>query len=1042
MTLSIEAHDPDCAGTCTSGCGLTIQGVSWFDDTARVPPAFQNAQSAAPGSPWNASVTWIAPPAEGMYRISAQLLDSGTMMCGGKKSTTATLTLTVTNTPPPVIDSFSVSPPSLAVGATAELTVVAHDPAGRILSYGFSADAGQIAQTGTASPTARWTAPQTAGPVTLHVQVATAGGPSVSASTTANVLIGSFVRTLSLPGTRGTRVAPLPDGRIAVVDGTNGTLQLTTPTGAKSWMVNDLSTPVAVAYAGGELFVLERAAARVSVWDLTGTRVRAFPIVAVLPNGIAAGPNPGEIAVSDTSGGRISIVSALDGRFLRAIGAGVLVAPTGLATSNGRLAVADSSSGQVRIFDVSGAVTATLGDPTLLVRPQGLAWDAANTRVVVSDAFSGEITILGEDGSVRGMLGGFGTAAGQIVNPIDVALLPGGLLAVTTAAGDIPLYQLLNSLPPVAPPAGVTAADRGNDDGGAIIVTWTASKDDPPRVAAYIIERAVADSTNFNPVGRSPSGTTSFADTTTTDGICYHYQVAATDGATENASSPTACAYSRNDLPPPAPATIAATVQTPWGIRLAWSGVAAADLAGYQVEVSSAGATRTLKTDRSTTSLLVDSLQPDTSYSLTVRAFDVALNLSPAASATAKTYPDATPPAPTAVTVTDAATGGAAEIRWTQPETPVPVASYTVTFRPSAAGWPAITVTSTTTSAHAEGLVNQLSYSVTVTGSTPWGRTSDPSAAQQASVTAPPRSLPVVSQAGWDGTTGISDAAGITIAFSTAAVKRELRFEYRSNNAELRIYLDGAPLPSPFADTLGAWAAAVVDLDQHALHDGTTTHKLELRNASFPDFSAQLAFRRIDFVPLRPKKLKTEKFNTVVDVTWEWQEARSDLIVTLLHAPASGDDDESPTAQFTPVVCKGALLGRCRDPFVPNGQKMAYRFSIASPAGWATEVEKLSGRAQFDELPPPVTDLSISTATRPDSSTAIRLDWTPVSTALTKNAAPSAISFYRIYRQENGATLLLAETPAPPFLLPSDAFDPARQKLVVRSVDAQGRESR
>ncbi|MHB8998426.1 MAG: hypothetical protein ACYC9N_02790, partial [Thermoanaerobaculia bacterium] len=39
ITLTLNAHDPDCATTCTTGCGLTIRGdlLAWSDNTARTP---------------------------------------------------------------------------------------------------------------------------------------------------------------------------------------------------------------------------------------------------------------------------------------------------------------------------------------------------------------------------------------------------------------------------------------------------------------------------------------------------------------------------------------------------------------------------------------------------------------------------------------------------------------------------------------------------------------------------------------------------------------------------------------------------------------------------------------------------------------------------------------------------------------------------------------------------------------------------------------------------------------------------------------------
>ncbi|MHB0968496.1 MAG: fibronectin type III domain-containing protein [Thermoanaerobaculia bacterium] len=1038
IALELAAHDPDCATACTTGCGLTIRGdlLAWSDNTARTPSPFQNSQPGATASPWSATVTWIAPPAEGTYTVSAQISDSGGMLCGGRKTTLASLAITVSSGQPPVIDSFTASPPSVPVGGTADLAVVAHDLSNRPLTYKFAADAGTISQTSPASPDARWTAPQTAGLVTIRATVSPDSGPSITSQVSVNVRIGSFARALEIPDTRATRLAALPDGRMAVVDGASGTLQMIASNGATTWRAAGLATPVAVAYAG-DLYVVERGASRVSVWDTTGRRLRELAIDTVLPNGIAAGPNPGELTITDTGSGRAIVIASSTGQFQRAIGDGALASPAGVAISNGRIAIADAGLGRVAIFDANGTLLQTLGDSTLLVRPQGLAWDAANTRLVVSDSFSGELVVLGEEGTVRGSLAGFGTAAGQLINPIDVALVPGGLLAVTTAGGTISEFQLFNSLAPVAAPANVVATDRTGDDGGSIALTWTLSADDPARVAGYIVQRATGETADYQAIGRADKGVAAWTDTPTADGTCYHYQIVATDGVTQTASAPTGCAMSRNDLPPPPPTVLTATPESPFSIRVMWDAVPAQDLAGYIIEIASNGTARAIRADRSATSAIVDGLTADTTCILTIRSIDTAANASAVLTASVATYPDVPPAAPANVEVTDAATGATADVTWTQPADRVPVATYVLTFTPSTRGWPVVTETTTLPTAHVTGLVNTLSYSLTITAVTSWNRASDPSAPVAAVVTSPARNLAVVDPAGWDGATGMVDAAGIRVAFAIEAGTRDFRFQYRSVNAKLQLVLDGSPAGASLGDTAGEWVDGTVEIEKRLLKVAAT-HTLELRNASFPDPTAQLAVRRVDFVPLPPRNLKTEEMNTVIDVTWTWQEPRADLVVNLLH---SADRTDHKQSEYTPVACGGASLARCRDTFLPNDQKMNYRFSIASPAGWSTDAFEVFGHAKYDDFPPPVTDLRVTPVTATDDPPTLKLEWTPLSAALSKNEAPRAVVLYRVYRVEGNAKTLLLETSGPPAQIPAGAVDLATSSLLVRGVDGQGRES-
>ena len=1038
VALKITAHDPDCVvSPCTSGCGLTIRSdlLSWSDNTGRT-GAFQGSTPAPSGSPWSATVTWIAPSTEGNYQVTAQIADSGTWMCGNRMTATAVLNINVSNSRPPVIDSISASPTAVPVGGQVAVTVAAHDDLGRQLSYAFSADAGTIAPATPASSTATWTAPQIAGNFTIRCAVTAAGGATVSTQTSVAVQIGTYLRTAAPAGLHLTRAAGLPDTRIAAVDGTSGALIVMTSDGQLVWRVNGLSAPVGVAVAGSEIFVVERGASRVSVWSTTGSKLRAFALSAVMPNGVAAGPNPGELSITDTASALIDVVSTIDGRRLRSLGNGKLLAPSGVATANGRTAVADTGLNRIFVFDSAGALTGTYGDDVLLVRPQGLAWDAASHRFIVADSFSAEISIIGEEGVVRGSLAGFGSAPGQLVNPIDVALIPGGLIAVTTASGAVPMYQLLNTLGPLAPATGVQAADRPGDEGGAIAVSWTISPDDPARVIAYRIERSQAGAP-FVAVGRTDAGTSSFVDATTTDGICYTYHVVATDGTVEATSTDTPCAVSRDDLPPPVPASAAANPVSPWVIGVSWAAVAAPDLAGYAVDVTNAAGAlvKSVTVAPTSTTVNVDGLTPDTPYTLGVRAFDFAKNSSLPRSTAASTYPDIPPPVPSAVTATDLVTGGNVKIAWTTATSRVPVTKYHIAATPATAGWPSASLDTDASPGTLGGLVNKLAYGITVTSFTPWGRASDPSTSVSVTPTAPVRDLPVVAAVGWDGTTGMQDTAGLTVQADLEGEARILKFEYRTSNAQLQLLLDGGNAGPLLSDTAGSWkeASLAIDLDKK---NPASTHLLEFRNTRFPDPLAQLAVRNMDLVPLVPKNLQLEPFNSVLDLVWVPRTKRADVAAELTRT--SVDKKTAPVA----VPCPHPTLGRCRDPFHDNVENFSYTLTMVSPAGWRSDSLGANGHAKYDDLPPAVTDLWIDPAKDAGGAPAWQLSWTPISTAPAQNTAPVAIALYRVYRVEFGQSTPVAETSAPPLMIPTAAYDPAKQTLLVRSVDAQGKESR
>lgn len=614
-----------------------------------------------------------------------------------------------------------------------------------------------------------------------------------------------------------------------------------------------------------------------------------------------------------------------------------------------------------------------------------MAWDAPNTRLIVADAFSSELSVIGEDNTTRGVL------TSDLRNPLDVVLLGGSQLAVTTSSGEMPLFALATTAAPLAPPRDVVASDRPNDDGGAIVVTWTAGD---ARASGYRIERAAGTSEAFEVL--DSVGGTSFTDTRALAAECYRYRVVATDGASDAASEPSLCVAARNDLAPAAPSFVTAAAESPFAASVEWEAVRASDLASYAVELTANG--QTIARNVSATSVAFTGLAAETTYSVAVRAIDVAGNASQPALAQLTTYADIAPAAPMGVIASDEGTGGAIVVSFSAVDGAV--AKYRIDATPRTPGWPAASIETTATTARLAGLVNRLAYDVTVTAITPWGHAGDPSPGVSVTPTVPPSALPIVAE--------VAEPAGVVARFSIEAEKRTLRFQYRAANATLQLFLDGSAIGAPLADTSGAWSDGSVEIEKRVLK-ATAEHELELRNLTFPDPRAEVAVRRVDFVPLAPKQLSLERFNSVVDVTWQWQEWRADLGVKL-------------TRDGIEVPCATPALARCRDAFLINDAKHLWTLAAISPAGWSSDANETRGEAKWSDAPPPVTDVVVEGDT---------LRWTPISSSATKDSAPVPIAAYRIYA--NGA--LIAEVPAPPYTGASSGT------IVVRAVDAQGRES-
>lgn len=1047
VQLTLRAHDPDCATSCTTGCGAYIRPDLFIlsDDTGRPTPSpFTNIVTSGASSPFTATFEWTAPPTEGSYTISAQVSDSGTSMCGGRKTAYPTLSMTVSSNPAPVIDSFVVNPATVLVGGTATLTVTAHDPLARTLSYAFSADAGSILHAQPSDAFATWTAPTSAGTVNVRCHVSAPGTPTVSSAKAVSVEIGTFNGEVLIPQAWPTRIDPMPDGRLAIVDGRTGTLLVASRGGAISWRRAGLATPAAVAHLDGQIFVLERGLSSISVWSTDGARLRSIPLAAYVPNDLAADAVTHELVLSDSSAGVVMILDPLSGAVKREAGRDTLLQPAGVWAANGLLGVADPARRRLFVFDAAGALVSTFGDDTLFIRPQAVSRDPSNGAWIVSDAFSGEIQVLDDAGAVRGTVGGFGGGAAQIVGPIDAAFLPqSSEIAVATFDGPVKFFELFALVRGPGAPTGVSASDRAGDDGQALVVSWTPSPDDPLKVVAYYIERDNGGDGVFIRLTQLAPGTRTWTDLAAGDGRCHTYRVIASDGVRESGSLQTACLVAVNDLPPGSPASLTASALTPFEGRLRWSAVIAPDLSSYQIQLSGPDGTRTLIVAPNAIETNVSGLKPETTYSVSLRAVDTAGNLSAPIAAPLVTWPDEAPPAPREVIASDLQTGGSLTVSWQIDSGRVPVDYYELSYAPIESGWPTLPGSARELRDETRGLINGLHYVVRVVAVTPWGRKGAGKTSAPVMPTAPPLALPVLVRAGRVGGAGIQHSMGVSITIPFAQPSRTLKFYYRTVGTTAELLWNGQRAGDLLPDTAGEWIESSLQLASSG--SATAAHLLTVRNTSFPSYAAEVALRSVDLVPLAPMELEVREFDTVLDIAWGWPETRSDLTIDVWRASGpvrsrpvrTGPDRQT---EWQRVTCRNSSIGLCRDTFLPVGGRYVYLVSIVSPAGWASDAAGAGGTTRPPHVPPPVTDLTAVERGFAGMRSWL-LDWTPLSYFDTNAKAVRAIPRYRIYSVENGVLLFITEVDAAPASVPSSAPEGTTPKFVVRSVDHQGRES-
>jgi hypothetical protein len=144
VTLTLRAHDPDCADTCTSECGTAIDaGLTAWSATGGT---FLGQDNGVESSPYVATAQWQAPSSEGTYTISVFVSDNGGFFCGGRLDVTPTLDIQVATqtSEPPVIDSLTATPLQLLSGQTSDLLCSATDPDGDPVSYSWDTDSGTV----------------------------------------------------------------------------------------------------------------------------------------------------------------------------------------------------------------------------------------------------------------------------------------------------------------------------------------------------------------------------------------------------------------------------------------------------------------------------------------------------------------------------------------------------------------------------------------------------------------------------------------------------------------------------------------------------------------------------------------------------------------------------------------------------------------------------------------------------------------------------------------------------------------------------------
>jgi len=465
VTVTVDAHDPDCAGTCTTGCGLYIRAdlTAW----SATGGAITTTNNGTSSSPYTASADWQAPATEGSYTVSVSLSDSATFLCGGRQTTVGDIPVLVTTSPnaPPNVTSVTASPGRVYTSQQAQLACAATDPDGDPVSFDWSTDLGTVTPGAEAGGSAAATLASDRPGIALVTCTATdsmgaTGSGSVQVAISDAVAERLLAEGLSVPH----RLAIDDFGDVYVVDRSRLGIQVVNLFSGESVYRLDLPgvTSVAVDWAG-DLLIGTVDGARVI--DRTGRPLLGLEVepgagavadVAVdLINQryVTLHRSSGRVIVHDASGSRIAAFGTVGD------GPGELRSPGGVAvTPTGDIVVADAGHGLIRVFQpLTGSLVRSFGGlgagPGTFVRLDDVEV-GENGVVWASDSFQDWVQSFDPDGTLREVLGTYGGGLGEFKTAagIGVAGSLARLAAASVNSGSVQVFRTNGETQPVPAP--------------------------------------------------------------------------------------------------------------------------------------------------------------------------------------------------------------------------------------------------------------------------------------------------------------------------------------------------------------------------------------------------------------------------------------------------------------------------------------------------------------------------------------------------------------------------------------------------------------
>ena len=447
ITITVNAHDPDCPSICNSGTCEVIRGdlTSWNATGGTI----SYIDRGTTGSPYTTSATWVAPATTGTYIITVTIGDGGNpFTCGSRLYTSKDIPINVSLGEPPVIQSLSLSSSTVLPEEKVEIIAQAFDPDGGELTWTWSSSNGTIIIGDDDSDPWKieWIAPSLAGSFSITLNVSDPDGNIASRFIEIQVIPAIFYGYYSLNSSDITGIGINWNGDLYASDQMTGTLlKIFTRGGYYPFTsvkgINDVEI-----LPGGEIIITSSTCGCVKKLSHDG-KIIAEKKGFATPQGITYSGRYGLIYITDPALKEVFILNPSDLSILNSFFTDGYPSDVAVSPDGNKVAVVDMANATVKIYDAYGNYQTSIGtfgkNPGDFIRPYGVAFDKKGW-VYVSDMFTEEIKVFASNYLFIGNIGGYGTDNGKLRSPKDVEVDEFGRLFVVSSKNSRVEIYLIN----------------------------------------------------------------------------------------------------------------------------------------------------------------------------------------------------------------------------------------------------------------------------------------------------------------------------------------------------------------------------------------------------------------------------------------------------------------------------------------------------------------------------------------------------------------------------------------------------------------------